>query len=202
MKWSTDDRQQLLGLLNTVESVVITFYRLLLWLVIAAVAAVVAFVVKERPWGDGTQGEWFYFSIAVLLVLGWAMSQFVMLSRRQRNPWPELGPSVLQSKGPGAWEFRFGSPPNATSQSLPSNDDPGCQMISKSFGIPLTTLEIAQPPEKILVGLRRELERGLSLEQACQLVEPAFADWSGIEQHAYLLYVKHLLSGESLAANV
>jgi hypothetical protein len=85
MNSSTDDRQRLLNKLDAAERVVATFYRLMLLVIIAVVIAVVGFVIVRRPWGDGNQGEWLYFSIGVLMVLGWAVGQFVMLSRRQRN---------------------------------------------------------------------------------------------------------------------
>ena len=195
MNEATEDRH-LLRFLNSVERVVIAFCRLLLWLVVAAVTAVVALVIIYRPWGDGNQGEWFYFSIAVLLVLGWAMSQFTMLTRRANNPWPEKFAPIFGNNGPGKWEFRFGSPASAASQGLSSTDDAAWR-ASTTFDIPLTTLEIAQPSNEVLTRLRCELERGLSLNEACQLAEPAFADWSGIEQHAYMLYIQSLLAKDS-----
>ena len=82
---SPEERQGFLQKLDAIESVVLTAYRLLLRVVIAAVGAVVVLVVIRRPWGAGTQGEWFYFSVAVLLVLGWAVSQLLALDRRRRN---------------------------------------------------------------------------------------------------------------------
>lgn len=108
MKWSTDERQGFLRKLDAIESVVVTFYKLMLGLVIAAVIAVVVLVVTWQPWGAGSQGEWFYFSIAVLLVLGWAVGQFVTLDHRQRSPRPAV---TLRSSAEGevrTWEFRIG----------------------------------------------------------------------------------------------
>jgi hypothetical protein len=84
MDGPTNERQRFLNGLDDAERVVVTCYRLLLALIIVAVIAVVGCVIVWRPWGDGSQGEWFYFSVAVLLVLGWAVGQFVASGRRLR----------------------------------------------------------------------------------------------------------------------
>lgn len=59
MNWITEDRGRLLEGLDRAERAVTAFYRVLLWLVIAVVVAVVACVIIVRPWGEGHQGEWF-----------------------------------------------------------------------------------------------------------------------------------------------
>lgn len=109
MNGSNEDRDRLLEGLGRAEQAVTAFYRVLLWIVIVAVVAVVASVIVTRPWGEGHQGEWFYFAIAVMLVLGWAVGQFAWLSRRQsgrRLPWSTRSNS---QDGTFTWEFRIGS---------------------------------------------------------------------------------------------
>jgi hypothetical protein len=58
MNWSTEEREGFLQNLDAAESVMVSIYRLMLGLVIAAVIAVVVLVVTWRPWGAGNQGEW------------------------------------------------------------------------------------------------------------------------------------------------
>lgn len=112
MGWSTEKRDQLLDAVDRAEHVVTVFYRALLWLIIVAVVAVAVFGAVHRPWGEGHQGEGFYFSVAVVLVLGWAIGQFAWLSRRRRGrrgqgvPWTARS---TRDRGAFTWEFRIGS---------------------------------------------------------------------------------------------
>jgi hypothetical protein len=98
--------------LDAAERVVTRFYRLLLFVIIAAVFAVIGLVIVHRPWGAGNQGEWFYFSVAVLFVLAWAVGQLVATDRRRRK---RSVPLAMESRPQAAmrtWTFRFGSPPH------------------------------------------------------------------------------------------
>lgn len=196
MKWSSDERQQFVSSLDAVDRVVVTFYRLLLGLIIAAVVAVVFLVVRWRPWGDGNQGEWFYFSIAVLFALGWVMNQYVMLARRQRNRTTRspLRSSVSSTEdGARTWEFQIGPTAEKLQQSPQANV---AQFgLSKGFEIPLATLPASVLPNKeALACLAAELDRGADIDEACRIVEPAFAGWNRREQEAYLLCIKKLLN--------
>jgi hypothetical protein len=194
MNGSSDSRQQLFRTLDGIERVVLSFYRLFLWLIVAAVPVVVALVVIHRPWGDGNQAEWFYFSIAVLWVLGWLMSQFIAISRRQNNPWPTPKVVATSDAAAGTWTFQLGPAVEAAPGDSAAGNGNGLLTFSKDFSIPLTTLRTDALSQDALTRLKRDLARGLSLDEACQLVEPAFAAWSGTEQRAYLLYVASLLN--------
>jgi hypothetical protein len=99
------NREELLQDLDATESVLVSVYRLMLGLVVAAVIAVVALVIIWRPWGAGNQGEWFYFAVAVLMVLGWAVGQFIKLDRRRRRRQTSSGTWTFQIRiGPAAGE--------------------------------------------------------------------------------------------------
>ena len=89
MNWSTDDRQRFLRGLDDAQHILATISRILLGIIIVAVIAVAGFVIVRPPW-DGLQGEWFYFSIAVLMVLGWAVGHFVAAGHRLRKRRPPL----------------------------------------------------------------------------------------------------------------
>jgi hypothetical protein len=107
------ERRTLLNHLDAVERVVIACYRAMLLVVLAAVVAVVALVIRFRPWGDGHQGEWFYFSVAVLMVLGWAIGQWIALNhrQRQRSARPHVTLESCSEDGLQTWTFRFGQAP-------------------------------------------------------------------------------------------
>jgi hypothetical protein len=152
MKWSSEQRDGFLNELNTAENIVVTFYRLLLGLIIGAVLGVVILVVKWRPWGAGSQGEWFYFSIGVLLVLGWAVGQLIALGRRQRRQRPlDSSPSGL-SASIGTVEFG----------------------ISQRFDTPLASLPARILPDKqTLARFGTELQKDLDIDDVCRLIEPA-----------------------------
>jgi hypothetical protein len=200
MKWSTEERQQFLRGLDGFERVVVTFYRLLLGVIVAAVVAVVAFVIIRRPWGDGNQGEWFYFSIAVLLVLGWAIGQFVMLGRRQRRERPLASLHSSTEDGVRRWEFRFGRAVGESHENAGGGDGEFRFGLSKSFEVPLASLPAGMlPDEEALACLERELQRGVAIDEACTLVQPAFADWNEREREAYRLYVTKLLDERRLS---
>lgn len=117
MQQSPDKRQQFLGVLDDIEGVVVRVYRLVLGLVIAAVVAVVGVVVVQKPWGAGNQGEWFYFGIGVLLVLGWASGQFISLGRRHATPTFPFRFRSSKQDGVQTWELRLGSRPGDIGES-------------------------------------------------------------------------------------
>jgi len=120
MKWSNEDRQGLLQTLDSVDRVLVAFYRVFLGLIVAAILAVVGLVIVWQPWGAGNQGEWFYFGIAVLLALGWVVGQFAMLHRRQRYRRSGVTVNSSAAEGSWSWTFRFGSgDPNAHQNPAP-----------------------------------------------------------------------------------
>jgi hypothetical protein len=204
MKRSTEERQELLKNLNAIDRIVVTVYRLLLGVVIAAVTAVVVLVIMRRPWGAGTQGEWFYFSVAVLFVMGWAIGQFAMLDRRQRrrNALSTFQAHASKTEdGARTWEFRFG-PATSEGQQNPVASKKDIQLsFSRSLDVPLASLRAAVLPDNdALACLEAELNRGVHIDEACTLVEPAFADWNRFERDAYRQCVTNMLHQRSDAS--
>ena len=152
MKWSTEERQAFLTRLDGVQRVVVAFYRLLLIIVVAVVLAGVVFVIARKPWGAGTQGEWFYFSIAVLLILGWVTGQFVALGRRQRPGQPAV---TFQASSDGVartWNFRFGSAAPDSHESPSPSENSVQYRFSQSFVIPLGTLPAEALPDEAMAA--------------------------------------------------
>ena len=109
MSNSDDERRFLLGRLDSVEAVLVTFLRLLLVLLIIGVLAGTVFVIVRKPWGAGNQGEWFYFTIAVIVVLGWAGGQFIALGRRLRKRPQQADLDTENRAGIHTWKFQFGT---------------------------------------------------------------------------------------------
>lgn len=196
MQWSTEERLRLLGKLDGVDRVLTAAYRLLMALIIAAIVAAAVAVVLTRPWGAGHQGEWFYFSCIVLLALGWAVKEFVKASRRYDDL--KLPLSIRSSNDGGAktWELRWG----------PAVVKAGHEGVALPFGIQLKGLwRGAIPPaerphdmlpdENALHLIKEEMGRGAKLDEAILAIQPAFAEWSALEQRAYLQCIASLLDG-------
>jgi hypothetical protein len=186
MEWPTGKRLELLRGLQSVEQALTTFFRLLLGLIIVGVFVVVAAVIVCRPWGAGNQGEWFYFSIGVLMVLGWAIGQFIALGRRQRDRWPAVTLSSSISNDGQAWHLQFGE----NAPGAQANPDNFQIELARNLVLPLGSVPAATlPNEEVLRRVEMELNRGVPIEEACQFVEPAYRHWSALQQKAYRLYV-------------
>ena len=193
MPRSNNGRRQLLDTLDQVEGVLVRTGRLFMLLIIAAVLAFAAFVFVRKPWGAGHQGEGFYFAAGVLLVLGWAVNQFLALGRRQsRHNLGTVFHSSTHDDG-HTWELRLGTTADANQSETPAGE--GFRFsFSKSFEIPLATVAREMlPDEDSLRRLESELADGATLERACRSVQPAFEQWSSLQQRAYTGFVARLL---------
>jgi hypothetical protein len=195
LHWSDSERRGFVSKLDAIERVLVTAGRMFLGLLIAAIIAGAAFIIVKRPWGAGNQGEWFYFGVAVLLVLGWCIGQYTSLgARRCRDH--RGSPVTLRSEavdGGQQWTFQFGSP---AAVSDPFNERDSRQVrFSHSFQVPLATLaKEVLPDERALSLLRDELARGASLDEACRSVQPDYEAWSGLQRRAYQLCVNTMLA--------
>lgn len=159
MKWSPGERQQFLGTLDGVQNILIGVSRMLLGLLIAAVFVVVGVVIVKRPWGAGNQGEWFYFTVAVLMVLGWAVGQFIALGRRrsQRSASESESESPIafhssERDGAHTWELRFGSrsPGNGDGSTATAGNNEF--VFSQAFEIPLGSIPSEMIPDEATTG--------------------------------------------------
>lgn len=189
MKWSAEERRSIAEKLDGMERAIVYFYRLLLGLVIAAILGAVVFVVIDRPWGSGHQGEWFYFSIAVLLALGWAVGQFISVGRRL----PRRPSMQIRSEGKAdqrAWTFRLEWGSLGKREVSAANADERVASFSRSFHVPLASLPSeVLPDDAALRCVKGELAKGVDLDDACRTVQPAYSDWGKFEQQAYRMYV-------------
>ena len=204
MAWSTDNPRPLLKLLDEIERIVVLAGQLLMLVIIAAVLVFTGWVIVRRPWGAGNQGEWFYFTVAVLLVLGWAVGQFLSLGRRlNRHDQFFAFDSSNQSDQQGAptWRLQLSSGSEAASESTAGRGEGLAFSFSRSFELPLASLlREMMPDEEALCRLEAETAGGATIEEACRAVQPAFDGWSGMQQRAYRLLVTRLME-ERQSAN-
>jgi hypothetical protein len=198
MNWSTESRQSFLRGLDAVDRVVVAFYRMLLALIVVAVLVAAGYVAVQKPFGAGNQGEYFYFGIAVLIALGWAVGQFTALGQRTSRRWSAVTLGSSAQDGAYTWQFQFGAPPSEANKKAGGG---GLQFgFSRDFTIPLASLPAdIVPDEAALACLQREIERGVPIEEACTLIQPQFAEWSGLQRKAYCLLAKSLLDQRSQA---
>jgi hypothetical protein len=195
MNWSTESRQSLMRGLDAVDRALVVFYRMLLALIVTAVLVVAGYVAVQKPFGAGNQGEYFYFGIAVLVALGWAVGQFAFLERRSSRTWPAVTVDSSAQDGAYTWQLQLGGPTSKANE----NAGGGLQFgFSRDFTFPLTSLPAGiVPDEAALAFLKREIERGVSLEEASTVIQPQFAEWSGLQRKAYCLLVNSLLDQQS-----
>ncbi len=196
MNWSTESRQSFVRGLDVLARALVVFYRMLLALIVIAVLAIAGYVAVQKPFGAGNQGEYFYFGIAVLVALGWAVGQFAFLQRRSSSrTWPAVALGSSAQDGAYTWHLPLGGPTSKANE----NAGGGLQFgFSRDFTVPLASLPAGMvPDEAALAFLKRELERGVSLEEASTVVQPQFAEWSGVQRKAYCLLVNSLLDQQS-----
>lgn len=194
MQWSNDERQRFINVLDGFERVIVFCYRMMLVLIILAVVGFTAFVIVRQPFGAGNQGEWFYFGVAVLFVLGWAMGQLFISGQRQPLPNAVLSLFSNQSTdGARTWQLQFGSLPTGAEQTNPPADST-LTLISQCLEIPLASVTREMlPDDAAIASIEYELERGTSLEDACRYVQPHYDEWNSLQQHALTLYVSRVL---------
>src|SRR6185503_17237289 len=76
--------ESLLKDLDRAEKVVVHVYVWVLVGVVVFVGVLLASMFTDAPVGFGTQGEWFYLTIVLLLFAGWIVSQFTAIGQRLR----------------------------------------------------------------------------------------------------------------------
>ena len=209
MKWSPKKRTRVLEGLDSVERSVVGVSRVLLWVALLAVLAlVVAAIVTRQPDGN-TQGQYYYFGVAMLIVLGWVIAQLARLRSRERRAharrgFERQGPPGLTARysrdsGPlplegGAGfvrsrEFRFGGGPDLDSEAASAGGERFT--FGRGFEVPLASLPADVVPDHATPDLiAAAIERGEGLEQLCEAGQPAYRGWSMLERKAYRFLIE------------
>jgi hypothetical protein len=182
--------------LHELEAGLTRLLSALLWTLLVVVLAGAAFiVVRWAGPGTGSQGEWFYFGIGVLLLVGWLAGQLARVRARARERSRPPGPPLLSLRrgeegGVRSWELRFGSGPTAGED----QEERKGFVFSRTFAGPARML----PPEAVLdeaalERIRAELAAGKDLDQACDAVQIAYRAWDPVARAAYRQYAGMLL---------
>lgn len=208
---SREDRTRFVETLDSVERTLIRTLRVLLWVALLGVLALVAAAIMTRKPGGNTQGEYYYFGVATLLVLWLIVSRFSRLrAREQRAESRQLpgrsilsGWSVESSSGTvplseergdahvRSWQFRFGDPPAADASSDVGAPPGLSPSFSRSVNIPLASLPAnVMPDEATLDAIAGALQLGESLDDVCARVQPAYRGWSAMQRRAYRFLVE------------
>ncbi len=135
MGWSRYERLRFAESLDRTKRRVTAFYRRLLILIAVIFIGFVA-VVVWRADSPGSQGEWFYFGIFVLLVLGWIWKQLRSLrpSPRPEVQIPPIRTRVEELDGGKRFELTIGTPPDSAAD--PGRSGPGEGDVDADAGPP------------------------------------------------------------------
>jgi hypothetical protein len=211
MRWSPEKRTRIFETLDSTERLLIVLMRVLLWVALLGVMALVVIAIVTRRPGGNTQGEYYYFGAAAIIVVSLILSRFAKLRAREREmasrlhrgsdaspPWTvtsstdsvplpdERGHTRVRS-----WKFSFGHPPDAGE----SADDVATTFnLSRSFNIPLASLPAdVVPDDATLDAAAAGLQRGESLDDVCASIEPSYRGWSGMQRQAYRFLIESSL---------
>lgn len=207
MAWSNEDRTQFAEDLDRAKRQVTTLYRWLLIVVAIGFVSFIAFAAWQSRDSTGSQGEWFYLGVFVLLVLGWIGQKLYALrpSRRTGLDMPRMRQSVEDVPGGSGKVFRFsiGTPLSADDPVAPpsaqdgARSDPHTFTLSRSFGgrLPLPPMLGEHTPDESALATAEEYRiAGRDWDYICDWVNPAYGSWDSLRQSAYRTYIEALLN--------
>jgi uncharacterized membrane protein YciS (DUF1049 family) len=182
--------------LDQVESGLTLFYRV--FLIIVAVAAVLGaiFLFRYIDQGSWTQGGAFFIVIGLLLFLGWVISQFAWLRRRQE---PLDMPPVKFTKtreGP-LHRFTFTMGPEAAQPPDPTPAQPksGNLTFSKTFSLGASSVPKKSRPTPAQIEQAESWQReGRDWDSICSLTDPHYAGWEPAEKEVYKALLQALVA--------
>lgn len=190
---SPEQRNAFLSTLDAIDRVLVIVARLFLGILIIAILAGAAAAVVFRPWGNGAQGEWFYFSVAFVLALGWAVGQFVALGHRLHHRGPPVSLTANHQEDCWSWELRPGVSERSPCEGAEAVDGSPA-VLSHKFEVHLTSAaRELLPNEDELAQIEAELASGMDLDDLCRSVRPDYMDWNVFKRWGYRLGVKNLL---------
>ncbi len=210
MRWSPEKQARVLGTLDTVERSVVSFWKILLWLLLIGLVAVVVVVFARKQPGGNTQGEYYYFAVAALLIGGWIVAQLAKLRVREDrgrdtrpDRWPDMRVRTDTSAGPlddgtgyqRSWRLQVGADPD-TDAPPESNKS---FTFSHGLEIPLASLPSdVLPDDDTLGAIAAGLAAGASLDELCAVTQPAYRNWGAMAQGAYRVLIEMKLAERKL----
>jgi hypothetical protein len=190
-----DDREHLLKDLDRAENVVLHVYAWVLLGVVVFVGLLLAGMFSDLPAGFGTQGEWFYLTIVLLLFVGWIVSQLTAIGQRLRPS--SDAPAAVRVETPiiaaDGRSFTL-SLDGGLRPSDPASAGPGTSptTISRSSGATSLPAEDQLDAEEtaratVLLGAGHELD------QVCRSLNPRYAVWDDARKELYRQYVQTMV---------
>ena len=181
MRESEEDaakRTRLLSALDSLEVAASGIYLVLIVIVLAAAGAVVYWLIENAPPYFGTQGEWFYVTIAALLVLGWGIGQTLWLLRRLRRASDRVAGNVRPppfESGPGGFSLKWGSPDAARDKST----------WTWNFESGPRELKTIRIDEAQVVMAASAADAGKDWDEICRVIHSGYDSMSSAEQALY-----------------
>ena len=171
----SDEQRRLLRALDKSEAVVVKVYRIVLVGLVVFVLGLLATILRHLPVGFGSQGEWFYLSIALLIFVAWVVSQFVGLSRRMRRiaSGGASGPTT-EARQTGTYGQAAGARESVSS----------AYSWSREIGVPAED----RLDDATLEQLDPLLTFGYDVDRLCRMANPRYAAWPEERQAAYRDY--------------
>jgi hypothetical protein len=221
MRGWDEDRRRFADQLEGARERLAAWYRRLLMAVAVLFLGVAGYVaLQARPWA-GSQGEWFYFAVFVVLVLSWIGSKLRFVRTSARDRWPgagsDVGGPVIHSRttrtGAGrVFELRIGDGPgkedrgtDALGAGAPdaAQGDLASFTLSRSFQgrTPLPSgLAGHTPDDAGLAAAEQARAAGRDWDDICTRLTPAYQRWNGMERRLYRKYIEALLEARGRGA--
>jgi len=203
MAWSPEDRRKFLRGLDDTESVLLIFYKYLLYLLIPSVTLLAALFFRSVSNDSFRDFLRIYCGILYLIFLAWAVGQLFAIRNRQSR-----GPSGWNTPSPGdpKIKVKFSKDPETGARGFSFNfgfGTPGSSSSTKTMRIGLSASSVADEDkldDAALVQADPYVTAGSGLDMICRLLNPRYKDWSSPQQQVYRAYLENQLELQRMAA--
>src|SRR5881397_1073120 len=170
-------RARVLGILDGMQAVASAVYLVLVFVVLGAVGAVVYWLRRNATPDFGTQGEWFYVAVGVVLVLAWGIGQTFSIMRQLRRTTArvvgERAPLDLDTT-PGGVSLEWGSGPKKAAGTWTWKFESGPQEIK--------TIRV---DEAQIVMAASAAAAGKDWDEICRVINSSYDSLSSAERMVY-----------------
>lgn len=190
------DRRRVLKGLDRAEAVVVHVYGWILVAVVVFVTVLVAGLVTDLPVGFGTQGEWFYLGIVLLLFAAWIVSQFVAISRRLRrsSDVPDVPSARIETQRVGTHGRRFTLTLGADPEASEAGASPPSSSKTFSWSWSATSLPAEDRLDDEATARATALSgAGHDLDGVCRSLNARYATWDDERRAFFRSYVQAMI---------
>jgi hypothetical protein len=204
MAWSPEDRRKFLRGLDATESVLLVFYKYLLYVLIVAVTLLGAYFFRAVSSDSFRDFLRIYGGILYLIFLAWAVGQLFAIRSRQSR-----GPSGWNMPSPGdpTIKMKFSKHPETGARGLSFQfgfGTPGLSSSTKTMRIGFSASSVAEEDkvdDAALVQADAYVTAGSSSDMVCRLLNPRYKDWSSPQQQVYRAYLENQIELRRTAAS-